>query len=39
VVRHGIAQEEVEFLQKPFSLIALAHKVRDVLNATPGAQT
>ena len=34
VIRHGIAHEEVEFLQKPFSAIALAVKVREVLDAS-----
>ncbi len=33
VVRHGILQEQVSFLQKPFSPIALSKKVRDVLDA------
>jgi PAS domain S-box-containing protein len=31
VVRHGILHEEVNFLQKPFSTNALAHKIREVL--------
>jgi FixJ family two-component response regulator len=31
VVRHGISQEQVDFLQKPFSPLALAQKVAGVL--------
>lgn len=31
VVRHGILQTDVAFLQKPFSLASLADKVREVL--------
>jgi PAS domain S-box-containing protein len=33
VVRHGILEGEAPFLQKPFSPDALAHKVREVLDA------
>ncbi len=32
VMRHGIMQERVNFLQKPFSPVSLAHKVREVLS-------
>src|SRR5262249_41140960 len=37
VVRRGILREEVHFLQKPFSPLVLAHKVREVLDAPAGA--
>ena len=33
IVRHGVLHEEVNFLQKPFSTLALAQKVREVLNS------
>jgi two-component system cell cycle sensor histidine kinase/response regulator CckA len=35
VVRHGVSQEGVNFLQKPYSPIALAQKVRQVLDSLP----
>ncbi|MFN7915370.1 MAG: PAS domain S-box protein [Vicinamibacterales bacterium] len=33
VVRHGILHQSVAYLQKPYSLVALARKVREVLDA------
>jgi YesN/AraC family two-component response regulator len=33
VVRHGVLQADVAFLQKPFSMTALTNKVREVLDA------
>ena len=35
VVRHGIREAAVSFLQKPFSLATLARKVREVIGAVP----
>jgi PAS domain S-box-containing protein len=33
VVRHGVSEADVAFLQKPFTITALTSKVREVLNA------
>jgi CheY-like chemotaxis protein len=36
VVRHGVLQAEVAFLQKPFTMAALTNKVRQVLDESTG---
>ena len=36
VVRHGVREEQVPFLPKPFAPADLARKVREVLDAPPG---
>ena len=35
IVRQGVKEKEVAFLQKPFSPVSLARKVREVLDAAP----
>jgi FixJ family two-component response regulator len=36
IVRHGVLQAEVAFLQKPFSMATFTTKVRAVLDETRG---
>jgi FixJ family two-component response regulator len=38
IVRHGVQEAKVAFLQKPFSLATLAHKVRDILSTAEGTR-
>jgi signal transduction histidine kinase/FixJ family two-component response regulator len=38
VVRHGVLEQDVPFLHKPFSPVALAQRVREVLDAPPTAE-
>jgi two-component system cell cycle sensor histidine kinase/response regulator CckA len=35
MLHHGIAESGLPFLPKPFTTVALAHKVREVIDAAP----
>ncbi len=37
IVRRGVSEEEVNFLQKPFTPLALASKVREILDSMPAS--
>jgi two-component system cell cycle sensor histidine kinase/response regulator CckA len=37
IARHGVLEPGIAFLQKPFTPFSLAQKVREVLDAAPGA--
>jgi two-component system, cell cycle sensor histidine kinase and response regulator CckA len=37
IFRHGVLEGGVAFLQKPFNLKDLAHKIRGVLDGEPAA--
>ena len=38
IVQHGVLQPGLNYLQKPFTPDVLAHKVREVLDQSPGAR-
>jgi DNA-binding response OmpR family regulator len=39
IVRHGVLEPGLAFLQKPFTPETLARRVREVLDAPPALQT